>query len=91
MASKKTTTAAPAADQTEAVALSRIPAFQPIELEIVRDILGGLALLPRGGVVRVFDRGDRLGGVAPLGECRLECRRAQGVGLGGRLLLGGLL
>ena len=39
MASKKTTTAAPAADQTDAVALSRIEAFQPIELEIVRDIL----------------------------------------------------
>jgi hypothetical protein len=32
--------------------------------EIVRDVLGGLALLPRGGVVRVFDRGDRLRGVA---------------------------
>lgn len=39
MPKKQTTTAAPAADQTEAVALSRIPAFQPIELEIVRDIL----------------------------------------------------
>jgi hypothetical protein len=39
MAKKATTTAAPAADQTEAVALSRIEAFVPIELDIVRDIL----------------------------------------------------
>lgn len=36
---KKTEPAAPAADQTEAVALSRIPEFQPIELRIARDIL----------------------------------------------------
>jgi len=36
---KKQTTAAPQGEHTETVALSRIPAFQPIELEIVRDIL----------------------------------------------------
>jgi len=39
MTKKATTPPAPAGEQTEAVALSRIPAFQPIELEIVRDVL----------------------------------------------------
>ena len=39
MPKKQTTTAAPQGEHTETVALSRIPAFQPIELEIVRDIL----------------------------------------------------
>lgn len=39
MPKKTATTPAPAGEQTEAIALSRVPAFQPIEIEIARDIL----------------------------------------------------
>lgn len=39
MAKKTATTVAPAAEQTETLALSRVEAFQPIEIEIARDIL----------------------------------------------------